>query len=236
MKWLRKHGKLARILKKLLDFIPPGIELRILRGTLRGKKWIAGSGLHEGWLGTYEPDIRKIFEEEINVNDIIYDLGAMVGLYTLLAAELVQEQGQVFAFEPSPRNIYYLKKHVGINDYKNIKILEYAICDSIGEMKFSEGKSISTGHLSEDGKLAVETVSLDILVNRKEILPPHFIKMDIEGAEYEALIGAKYILEQYHPKLLISIHSKELYTKCTEYLVKMGYKIKLISGPDFYAD
>lgn len=234
-KWLKKHRKIANLLRKPLDFFPKNTKVPILQGTLKGKKWMLKSGLHEAWLGTYEVNVRKKFEELIQVGDVVYDLGAMVGFYTLLAAELVKRNGRVYAFEPSPRHIYHLKKNIEINRYKNVIIMNYATSDENGEAFFDTGKSISTGHLAKRGDLTVRTTSLDSLCSTGKIIQPDFIKMDIEGAEYKALIGAKNILQQKHPKLLISTHSKELHTQCCDYLRKYSYKIYPINISDFYA-
>jgi FkbM family methyltransferase len=235
IKWLKNHRKIANRVRKPLDFFPENTKVPILQGTLKGKKWILKSGLHEAWLGTYEFDMRKKFEELIKEGDIVYDLGAMVGFYTLLAAELVKGDGRVYAFEPSPRNIYYLKKNVEINDYMNVIIMEYAISDRNGDISFDESESLSTGHIAKSGNLVVKAASLDSLCFKGKILQPDFIKMDIEGAEYKALIGAKNIIQQKHPKLLVSTHSNELHTQCCDYLRKYSYKIYRINTSDFFA-
>lgn len=235
IKWLKKHQKIANLVRKPLDFFPENTEVPILQGTLKGKKWILKSGLHEAWLGTYEFDMRKKFEELINEGDIVYDLGAMVGFYTLVAAELVKGDGRVYAFEPSPRNVYYLKKNIEINNYENVIFMNYAISDENGDAFFNTGRSISTGHLVKKGDLTVRTASLDSLCSKGKIHQPDFIKMDIEGAEYKALVGAKNILKQKHPRLLLSTHSKELNNLCFEYLKKYNYDLYPINTSDFYA-
>ena len=81
------------------------MQIPIFQGKLRGKKWIVGSGEHGYWLGSYEMDKRLAFEKEILPDSVIYDIGANVGFYSLLAAEMTGEKGHVYAFEPLPRNI-----------------------------------------------------------------------------------------------------------------------------------
>jgi len=235
IKCLKNHRKIAALFRKPLNFFPRNTKFPILQGTLKGKKWMLKSGLHEAWLGTYEFNVRKKFEELTGGGDIVYDLGAMVGFYTLLAAELVKENGKVYAFEPSPRNVYYLKKNVELNKYKNVVIMNYAISDEDGDAFFDTGRSISTGHLVKKESSIVKISSLDSLWSKGKILQPDFIKMDIEGAEYKALIGAKNILKQKHPKLLISTHSEELNNLCFEYLKKYNYDLYPINTSDFYA-
>ena len=80
---------LGRMLRLPFRLIPTNAQMRILQGHLRGKKWIAGSGNHGYWLGSYEYQKQRIFSEEIRPGDVVYDLGANVGFYSLLASFLV---------------------------------------------------------------------------------------------------------------------------------------------------
>jgi SAM-dependent methyltransferase len=106
---------LGRLLRLPLRLIPRRAVLPILQGPLRGKKWIVGSGNHGYWLGSYEIGKRALFVRSIPVGAVVYDLGANVGYYTLLAAMLAGAEGKVFAFEPLPRNLEYLRRHLVLN-------------------------------------------------------------------------------------------------------------------------
>ena len=101
---------IGKVLRKILKIIPPNFVLPILQGRLRGKKWVIGSGVFGYWLGTYEFEKQKLFTKTVKKGDIVFDVGAQAGFYSLLAAELIGEKGKVFAFEPMPDNISYLKK------------------------------------------------------------------------------------------------------------------------------
>ena len=69
-----------------------------MQGKIRGKKWVVGSGNHGYWLGWYEYDKRILFEKTVTKQSIVFDIGAHVGFYTLLASELVGPGGKVYAF------------------------------------------------------------------------------------------------------------------------------------------
>ncbi len=110
---------LGRMLRLPFRLIPTNAQMRILQGHLRGKKWIAGSGNHGYWLGSYEYQKQKIFSEEIRPGDVVYDLGANVGFYSLLASFLVGPKGRVYSFEPLPSNLEFLRNHLALNKVSN---------------------------------------------------------------------------------------------------------------------
>ncbi len=77
--------------------------MHVVQGPLRGKRWIAGSSNHGCWLGSYELAKQRKVIELVRPGMVCWDVGAHVGFYTLLFAELVGPLGRVFAFEPLPR-------------------------------------------------------------------------------------------------------------------------------------
>jgi len=121
------NSVVGKVLRLPLKLIPGGTILPILQGNLKGKKWIVGSSNHGCWLGTYEFAKQRLFSETIREGSVVYDIGAHVGFYTLLASVLVGPKGKVVAFEPLPRNIYYLKKHLRLNQCKNVILVEAAV-------------------------------------------------------------------------------------------------------------
>ena len=220
-------GKLLRLPLRLL---PKRMQIPIFQGKLRGKKWIVGSGEHGYWLGSYEMDKRLAFEKEILPDSVIYDIGANVGFYSLLAAEMTGEKGHVYAFEPLPRNIKYLSQHVKINRYENITIFEAAVSDHEGEAYFDLGASTAMGHLSQGGELKVKVICLDEMLARGEVLPPDFMKIDVEGAEFEVIQGAQNILEAYHPILFLDTHNRTAHQKTIKGLEALGYRFTILDG------
>ena len=83
-----------------------------MQDKLKGKKWIVGSSNHGCWLGTYEFAKQRLFSETIREGSIVYDIGAHLGFYALLASVLVGPKGRVVAFEPLTKNICFLEKHL----------------------------------------------------------------------------------------------------------------------------
>lgn len=222
----------GKALRFPLRMIPSGTSVPVLRGPMRGKRWIVGASLHRCWFGTYEPTKQELLSSSTRPGDVVYDLGANVGFYSLLASVLVGPHGHVFSFEPVPRNLGFLRRHLELNSVKNCTILDVAVARSNGTAAFDFGVNSHSGHLgkgSTDGTV-VRTVNLDSLVASGEIKPPNLIKCDVEGAEFDALTGATQTLSQYHPSILLALHGREVADKCRALLASLGYQVKLIEG------
>ncbi len=217
----------GKILRLPLKFIPKNAIFPILQGKLRGKKWIVGSSNHGCWLGSYEYKKRKIFEKLVSKGNIVFDLGAHVGFYTLLSSVLVGKNGKVFAFEPNPENLIYLKKHLKINNCKNVEVVEAAVLDKEGEFLFEKGNCSSEGKISSSGELKVKGIYLDKFVSEKKV-NPDCLKIDIEGSEFLALKGAEKTLTNFHPIIFLSTHGKENSLKCSKFLKSLGYSKQII--------
>lgn len=166
-----KSSILGRILRLPLRALPKELRVSILQGPLRGKRWIVGASTHGCWLGSYEYANQRLFSKTIRPGSVVYDVGAHVGFYTLLAATLVGPQGHVVAFEPVPRNIGYLREHLKLNGITNVTVVEAAAGAGEGSAWFDEGPTSSMGHLSATGGLRVHTVRIDEMVAAGKIPP-----------------------------------------------------------------
>jgi FkbM family methyltransferase len=221
---------LGKVLRLPLQFIPKEAQLPILQGKLQGKRWIAGSSTHGCWAGSYEYKKRRLFEHMVVEDSVVFDIGAHVGFYTLLASVLVQERGHVLAFEPLPRNLLYLEEHLRINKVANVSIIKAAVTDTSGQAYFDDTSGNSMGRVVTQGKIQVPTVSLDKFVIEYDTPLPDFIKIDVEGAENLVLTGAKRILADARPTLFLATHGLEIHRWCCEFLIAMGYQLSPITG------
>jgi FkbM family methyltransferase len=202
----------------------------ILQGRMRGYRWIVGSSDHGCWLGSYELEERKVFEGWVNPGSVVFDIGAHVGYYTLLASILVGAEGDVHAFEPLPQNLPFLYRHIEINRLKNVLVHEVAVSDRDGEAYFKVGSSRSTGQVSNSGEVEVQLISLDSRVKAGELPVPGYIKIDVEGAELAVLAGARALLTDHKPTLFLETHSAELHASCIELLSGIGYTLQPVVG------
>ena len=83
-----------------------------------------------------------------------------------------------------------------------------------------------TAHLSPAGSIYVRTVALDNLVSRNEICPPDFVKIDIEGAEYDCLLGCAQTIQKYCPVIFLATHGPEIHDACLKLLADWEYDVR----------
>ena len=159
----------------------------------------------------HEESTTNLFRNIVKEGDVVVDLGANVGYFTLLAAKLVGSKGKVYSFEPEPRNYGYLLKNIQLNGYDHVIASQKAVADRPGTVKLFFCR-YDTGHHTiqkYDGIQAyrpdfvdvmkefveVEQVSLDDYF--KGIMTPvNVIKMDVEGAEMLALAGMEQLIKR----------------------------------------
>jgi FkbM family methyltransferase len=216
--------------KALASAIPKDLVVPILFGRLRGRKWIVGSSNLECALGVYEREKTALFEKVVGAGSTVYDIGAHVGFYTVLSSQLVGSKGIVVAFEPFPDNMSYLQRHISMNLCENVTAFQIAVSDKNGVTGFSQGETSSMGRLSTNGELLIKTCSIDALLAIRKILPPNFMKIDIEGAELLALEGAKSTLLKHRPTIFLATHGPSIQVACCNLLETLGYRIDPIGG------
>lgn len=239
-----KNSKLKALIFSLISwflnfFLPDsGIKkTRILRGPLKGLILELDFKRQKAyWLGVYERSVLNICREIIMPGDIIYDIGAYIGYFSLMFSRLCGEKGMVIAFEPDPENFRILNNNIQLNNIKNIISRKSAVFSSNGPMKFDVSYSASQKRLSngqKDKVIMVETETLDNFYLQHQDLPPRVIKIDIEGFEKEAILGMDKILMDCKPIIICEIHDKENEKIVKNKLMDFDYKI-LDIGLDNY--
>ena len=176
--------------------------------------------------GTYGPDEVPNFLELIKPGDTVFDIGAHVGYFTLLASRIVGRGGRVVAFEPLPVNLAYLRRHKNVNRRRNVDILPVAVGQREGQMALEFRSGTGRGRLTTDGTaghIHVRVVNLDALWERGALPEPDVIKMDVEGAECEALRGASRLLARCRPVILLSVHGNEARAGSQALLEELGF-------------
>lgn len=227
-----RSSLLGRLLRAPLAAIPDGMTVRVLQGPLRGARWITGSGTHGCWLGSYEIGKQRAFAACLAPGAVVFDIGANVGFYTLLASRLVAQGGQVVAFEPLPRNAGLLRAHVEMNACENVVIFEAAVAGHCGRVSFSHGHHPSEGFISEYGDAEVAAVSLDGLVLGGRARPPDLIKVDVEGAEFDVLSGGRALLERHRPAIFLATHGAGVHRRCLDLLHGLDYDVRPLEGTE----
>ncbi|MCD5383454.1 FkbM family methyltransferase [candidate division WOR-3 bacterium] len=149
---------------------------------------------------SYEPLETQLVKREIKRGNVVLDLGANIGYYTLIFAKLVGEEGKVFAFEPDPTNFALLEKNVEMNGYKNVMLIQKAVSNKSGKLKLYLSENSMGDHaifnLYEGCKfIEIEAIRLDDYFKNYEG-KIDFIKIDTEGAEEQAIQSMLNLLKK----------------------------------------
>ena len=202
--------------------------LPIAGGPLRGARWLPGARgkILRHLLGTYEARQSRLIGTRLSPGDVVFDIGANTGHYTLLAARLVGVHGRVFAFEPDARNRSFLEAHIRLNGVSSATVIAAAAGATDGDARFGQPERGSgTQRLSELGDVSVAVRSVDS-VAAEFAVKPNLMKIDVEGAEASVLEGADEVLRQARPVVLLSIHGKSVRLRCLELLRGHGYLVE----------
>lgn len=188
------------------------------------------------FLNEYEEREVRFVECFLKEGDVFVDLGANIGLFSLVASQVIGTKGRVYAFEPGKESYGALCKHIKLNKAKNIHAEKLAVTDKEGTVVLhidekEANKGGASAYPSQFSKVeTATTTSLDTYFAQESIASVALIKMDIEGGEYLALKGMQGILERYKPALLIELDPEVLnrtsftQTEIEDILFKMGYK------------
>ena len=221
---------LGALLRFPLRIIPKSTVVRVRSGINKGLRWIVGSSIHGCWLGHYEIEKQAVVRRLVKPGMKVFDVGANAGFYTLAFARLVGERGHVWAFEPLAENAHNLRRHIELNNLRNVTVVQAAVSDRTGVARFESGASNSVGHLGQGGDTEVPTVSLDEYCVATGIESPDLIKFDIEGGESAALEGARRVISQGKATILLALHGREHERNCLPLLRAGGYFLQYLDG------
>ena len=167
-----------------------------------------------------EAHVRNWIIEHLKPGNVLFDVGAHHGWVSMWALPVVGEEGAVYSFEPSPVNLAILEWHRNINRFSQWIIVPNAVSDEDAvEMQFflidsgdSPMNSLTTGFPGmpqmegrEIEKISIQTITLDAFCQEVGVRP-NLMKIDVEGAELLALRGARKLLSESHPAIILAVH------------------------------
>jgi FkbM family methyltransferase len=166
-----------------------------------------GALLHS--YGVYEEPVRDAMRANLEPGDACIDVGANIGVLTLLASKAVGPSGKVLAIEPNPDNVQMLYRNIAFAQATNVDVLPLAASDRRSVFSLT-GRSnthlVSARGAAEGGGSFVQSIVLDELLGHVPRLD--FVKMDIEGHEPAALRGMRRLLERHRPVLLVEFNPR----------------------------
>ena len=188
---------LIHIVNRMIKLTIPK-ELNIAEGKiLLNQQDVAVSGMLA--LGAFEPYQMALFRQIVKPGMTVIDIGANIGLYSVIAGRLVGDNGKVFSFEPENKNYEFLSNNIKANNLKNVLLNKTAISNEKSTKNlflFSEntGSYSLVDNRKTNISIPVQTDTLDNILKQQSINRVDVIKMDIEGAEYMAFEGMLQII------------------------------------------
>ena len=191
--------------------------------------------------GIAELPVQEAFRRLIAPGATVYDIGANVGFFTMLAARLTGPGGRVVAFEPVPGGAEGIRANAELNGFGNVTVLERAAGASARRERLFVVSDQSWSHLESRGRhplateeLEVEVVAIDDLVAAGELPPPDLVKLDVEGSEMDVLRGMRRTIAEHRPFIVCELHetAAEVADLCDE-LVLVG---RSLDGPQGVRD
>jgi FkbM family methyltransferase len=181
-----------------------------------------------------DPVLCSLAREFVRPGDVVWDLGANVGLFSFVAAYLAGPSGNIIAVEPDLWLVQLLRRSrylqpascapvqivpVAVAATVDLRVLNIA-CRSRSANFLAGHGSTQSGGIAEEQ--TVVTVSLDWLADR--LPPPRVLKVDVEGAELEVLVGGGGVLSRHYPVIICEV-ANERSNEVTALLQERGYRI-----------
>ncbi|ESZ67740.1 methyltransferase [Mesorhizobium sp. L103C119B0] len=184
----------------------------IAKGEAAGLKIFSRGADPDFAKGIYEIPVQKAIASRLRAGDVFYDIGANIGFFSLIAARQVGATGQVYAYEPVPRNAAAIERSRDANGLTGLRVFAEAVGALSGQVELLlarhlGGATLATVSIPPDmnGRLEVKMTTLDASIVERGLRPPSLIKIDVEGAEMDVFRGMVATLEAHRPKLICEI-------------------------------
>lgn len=189
-------------------------------------------------MGEFEPSTTAIVKKLLRQGDVVVDVGANIGYFSLLFSQCVGSKGHVYSYEPVPQLASALQKNAELNKFKQISLSKLALSDHDGKAQFYVGPVDNSG-LSSLRQPRNSSIVLDVDLARFDEIFSHaedvaLIKIDVEGAELAVLRGMEGYLRNKRPNILVEVTNKFLNEmgdseqSLLAYLQNLGYNCYVI--------
>jgi FkbM family methyltransferase len=211
----------ARLSTPLVHGMDARLEVRVVEGSRMTIETTDVAGRMLATSGVWEPHVTAVFRSLLRPGNVVVDVGANIGYFTLLAARLVGSEGRIYAIEPSPGTHAALVRNIRLNELRNVTPVEAAAGAEVGEATLRdvvEGTNRGASSLRSDperGWGVRKAVEVTVPLNTLAAIVPvdewprlRLVKVDVEGFEADVLRGLVPILENGHrPSVLVEVHT-----------------------------
>lgn len=214
---LKGFRRFSLLLPKLLLPNPKYIGTHIIN-TIHGVKLLIDPSKDQGvelslfQTGTYEKGTIRFILQHLKKGDRVLDIGANIGLMSILASKHIGKSGIVYAFEANPKTVEILQSNIQLNNCNNIQLYPIALSNTVGEALLFENWNVNRGGASlyaqnkHEKGIPVETECLDNLFDSKTQID--LVKIDVEGFEAEVLLGGKELFETQKPLFIVEVSNQ----------------------------
>ncbi len=176
-------------------------------------------------INLWEPPVQLALQDLCQLGSVVFDVGANLGGLTAVMSRLVGPKGTVCSFEASPRIFAHLQLNIVKQGFQNVFPIPRAVYfRSFEQIKVFQGDHLNDSiyHSNPDATTysTVETVALDDFVEVSGLVPDT-VKMDIEGAEYDALLGATALVDKHRPHMILEQQTND--QRCLNFFIDRGY-------------
>lgn len=193
-----------------------------------------------------EPELQRYLEDQFRIDpgDGIVDCGSYIGFELMRLSELVGPMGRIAGFEPFPAALDRLRRNLAVNGIGNVEVVPRAVWSTPSvELSFHmsdfQANSVVPGIIRSKQAIAVQTDSIDSVVERLAIPRVTLISLTVNGAEIEALRGAQRTIAAHSPRLLIAglyeVEGRPVNVQARELLEESGYRTAIGSTGRVYA-
>jgi FkbM family methyltransferase len=188
------------------------------------------------WDKIYEKDITHLFLGLIDSQDVVIDIGANIGYYTIMAAKSLLKNGECHAFEPVLSTFNILNRNIELNNLTNVKSYRIAGGSEKAVLDINISKESGLNSIVRKKRIQKKTPTQSIIVDRidnilkiknKEVL----IKIDTEGYEFETIKGLTNIIERNRCKVILEyspsfygFFNQKIFIYCNDFLHYLMYK------------
>jgi len=195
-------------------------------------------------LAGYEEPVVRFMRNTIASGWTVYDIGANIGLYSILAGRLAGEKGRVYSVEANPLCVYLLRTNLELNQIANSQILPMAALDRAGSVNFtlnygnlglgvtqrSSFYATKAGH-----EIGVTGLDMASLIAQFGLHSPDLIKIDVEGAEGFVVEGLQRIIQDRKPVLMIEVHGQVAARQTFDHFRNQPYRYEILNDGQTFA-
>lgn len=203
----------------------PGVKLRLARFAF----W--GAQAYGVITGEHERQVQEALRRTVTAGDVVWDVGANIGMLSLVAARMVGPDGRVVALEPDAQSAAAIRANATANAM-TIDVREVAAAATTGAVEIivvEDRLWTRLASVGEHGLEAERRIVQGVALDDLDAPAPALIKIDVEGAELDVVAGMQRLLRDVKPAIVCEMHGKN--AEFVAAMLEAGYVVTNLDGP-----